>query len=428
MTSTTTKAPDASPDGAAYDVAAVRARFPALSAGVAHFDSPGGTQVPREVADAVAASLTAPTANRGALTGAARASEEIVAAYRASMADLLGADPRGGVVGRSATQLTFDLARTLAAGWGEGDEVVVSRLDHDANVRPWVIAAERAGAGVRWLDFDPQSGELTSEHLAAVLSERTRLVAVTGASNLIGTRPDVAALTAMAHEVGALTWVDGVHLTAHAPVDVGALGADFFVCSAYKFLGPHCSALAASPDLLETLRPDKLAASTDAVPERFELGTLPYELMAGATAAVDFLASLAPVDAPDCSLSDIRSDRRARLLTAMTVVEAHEDGLRERLEEGLRSLPGVVLRSRAEHRTPTLLLTFPDAAPGTAGAAAEHLAALGVNAPASNFYALEASRHLGLGDAGGLRVGLAPYTDESDVERLIDGLRSFTAA
>ncbi len=404
----------------AYDVAAVRARFPALEAGVAHFDSPGGTQVPREVAEAIAASLTAPTANRGGLTAASQASEAIVASFRASMADLLNADPRGVVLGRSATQLTFDLARTLSAGWDEGDEVVVSRLDHDANVRPWVIAAQRAGARVRWLDFDPETGELTPEHLRAVLTDRTRLVAVTGASNLIGTRPDVPAISALAHEAGALVWVDGVHLTAHAPVDVAALGADFYVCSAYKFLGPHCSALAASPELLETLHPDKLAPSTDEVPERFELGTLPYELMAGATAAVDFLASLAPHGAA-------HPDRRSRLVAAMTAVEDHEDRLRERLEEGLAELPGVVLRSRAAHRTPTLLLTFPDAAPGTAAAAAEHLAARGINAPASNFYALETSRHLGLGDAGGLRVGLAPYSDDTDVDRLLEGLRSFTA-
>ncbi len=420
------------PSTGAYDVDAVRAHFPALEAGVAHFDSPGGTQVPREVADAIAASLTAPTANRGGLTAAARASEAIVAGFRASVADLLNADPRGVVLGRSATQLTFDLARTLSAGWGPGDEVVVSRLDHDANVRPWVIAAQRAGARVRWLDFDPETGELTPDHLRAVLGERTRLVAVTGASNLIGTRPDVTALAALAHDSGALTWVDGVHLTAHAPVDVATLGADFYVCSAYKFLGPHCSALAASPDLLETLRPDKLAPSTDAVPERFELGTLPYELMAGATAAVDFLASLAP-DASHADAADTTADtaagagRRARLVTAMTAVEAHEDRLRERLEEGLAALPGVVLRSRAAHRTPTLLLTYPSAAPGTAAAASEHLAALGVNAPASSFYALEASRHLGLGDAGGLRVGLAPYSDDRDVDRLLDGLRGFTA-
>ncbi|MFP5372588.1 MAG: aminotransferase class V-fold PLP-dependent enzyme, partial [Actinomycetes bacterium] len=259
----------------AYDVAAVRAQFPALRSGTAHFDGPGGTQVPEPVARAVADTLTFPVANRGRVTAAERRADDVVLAARSAMADLLGADPRGVVFGRSATQLTFDLARTLAAGWGPGDQVVVSRLDHDANIRPWVGAAEAVGATVRWADFDPATGELTADDVAEVLTERTRLVAVTGASNLIGTRPPLAEIAARVHAAGALLAVDGVHLTAHAPVDLRALGADFFTCSPYKFLGPHCGCLVAAPDLLGTLHPDKLLPSTDAVPERFELGTLP---------------------------------------------------------------------------------------------------------------------------------------------------------
>ena len=405
-------------DPTTYDVAAVRERFPALAAGAVHLDSPGGTQVPTAVAEAVSAAMLAPTAIRGSLYPAARASEEVVVRCRSAVADLLGADPRGVVLGRSATQLTYDLARTLSAGWGPGDEVVVSRLDHDANISPWAAAAERAGAQVRWCGFDPATGELTTDHLAEVLGERTRLVAVTGASNLIGTRPDLPVLSAMAHDVGALVWVDGVHLTAHAGVDVAALGADLYACSAYKFLGPHCAFLAAAPALLETLHPDKLAPSTDAVPERFELGTLPYEVMAGVTAAVETIADLAPGGA---------SGRRERVLASMAAVAAHEDALRERIEDGLAELP-VVVRSRAAHRTPTLLLTFPDLGEGAEAAAARHLAERGVNAPAGNFYALRAAQDLGLGDAGGLRVGLAPYTDDSDADRLLEGLGSFVAS
>src|SRR3954469_7503473 len=194
---------------ASYDVAAVRAHFPALRAGAAHFDGPGGTQVPEPVARAVAETLTSPIANRGRITAAERTADDVVLAAREAMGDLLGADPRGIVFGRSATQLTFDLARTLAAGWGPGDEVVVSRLDHDANVRPWVRAAESAGATVRWADFDPTTGELPVEAVAAVIGERTRLVAVTAASNLIGTRPDLPAIAEAAHAAGALLWVDG---------------------------------------------------------------------------------------------------------------------------------------------------------------------------------------------------------------------------
>src|SRR5689334_10249828 len=332
-----------------YDVAAVRAQFPALLAGTAHFDGPGGTQVPEPVARAVADTLTSPIANRGRITAAERTADDVVLAARRAMADLLGADPRGIVFGRSATQLTFDVSRTLAAGWGPDDEVVVSRLDHDANVRPWVRAAEAAGATVRWIGFDPSTGELTADDVAEVLTERTRLVAVTGASNLIGTRPPVAGIADLAHGVGALLAVDGVHLTAHAPVDVAALGADFYTCSPYKFLGPHCGVLAAAPALLETLSPAKLLPSSDDVPERFELGTLPYELMAGTTAAVDFLADLAPGDA---------TSRRERLVASLTALEEHEDALLARLQAGVADLPGVTVWSRAARRTPTVLLTF----------------------------------------------------------------------
>ena len=399
-----------------YDVAAVRAQFPALRSGTAHFDGPGGTQVPEAVGRAVADTLTSSIANRGRVTAAERLADDVVLGARSAVGDLLGADPRGVVFGRSATQLTVDLARTLATGWGPGDEVVVSRLDHDANVRPWVTAAERAGATVRWAAFDPATGELTADDVAAVLSDRTRLVAVTGASNLIGTRPPVAAIAERVHAAGALLAVDGVHLTAHAPLDVRALGADFFTCSPYKFLGPHCGVLAADPALLESLQPDKLLPSTDAVPERFELGTLPFELMAGTTAAVEFIAGIAPGDA---------ADRRARVLASMAAVEAYEDGLRAELEAELAGLPGVTLWSRARHRTPTLLLTF---AGRDAADAYRFLAQRGINAPAGSFYALEASRWLGLGDAGGLRVGLAPYTDADDVERLVTGLRAFLAS
>ncbi|KQS66640.1 cysteine desulfurase-like protein [Modestobacter sp. Leaf380] len=396
-----------------YDVAAVRAAFPSLRSGTAHFDGPGGSQVPLPVADAVHATLVSPIANRGSVTAAERTADAVVLAARQAVADLVGGVPGGVVFGRSATALTYDLARTLSAGWGPGDEVVVTRLDHDANVRPWVQAAERAGATVRWVGFDPATGELTAADVAAQVGPATRLVAVTGASNLIGTRPPLAAIAEVVHAAGALLHVDGVHLTAHAPVDLTELGCDTFVCSPYKFLGPHCGVLVADPAFLGTLHPDKLLPSTDAVPERFEVGTLPYELLAGTTAAVDFLAGIAGPEGP----------RRTRLLAAMAALEEHEDALRVRLEEGLAELPGVTVWSRAAHRTPTLLLTFADR---DAGDAYRALAERGVNAPAGSFYALEASRWLGLGDAGGLRVGLAPYTDADDVDRLLAGLRDFT--
>ena len=389
------------------DLTRIRAQFPALDLGVAHFDGPGGSQTPQSVADAVARTLTAGLANRGTITEAERRAEEVTVGARAAMADLLGAEPGGIVFGRSMTQITFDLARTFAQGWGPGDEVVVTRLDHDANIRPWVIAAERAGATVRWLGFDPETAEL--DDVSTVLSDRTRLVAVTAASNLLGTRPDVPAITRAAHDAGALVYVDAVHLAAHAPVDLAQLGADLLACSPYKFFGPHLGALAASPDLLETLRPDKLLPSSDAVPERFELGTLPYELLAGVTAAVDFIAGL----------DSDAADRRTRVLESMAAVEKYEDELFGRLLDGLAAMEGVVLHGRPARRTPTVLF---DVVGHTGREVYEHLATLGVNAPASHFYAIEASRHAGLGDVGAVRAGIAPYTSVEDVERLLEGV------
>jgi len=240
---------------------------------------------------------------------------------------------------------------------------------------------------------------------------------VTAASNLIGTCPPVRAITDLAHDAGALVYVDGVHFTAHAAVYLDALDADFYVCSPYKFLGPHCGVLAATPALLSGLRPQKLLPSPETVPERFELGTLPYELLAGTAAAVDFLASLAPQP-----LSALPGERRDRLVAAMGAIAKHEDRLRVRIEEGLSQLPGVVVHSRAAHRTPTLLVTFADRSESAAYA---FLAERGVNAPVGTFYAIEASRRLGLGDGGALRIGLAPYVDDTDVDRLLDGLRAF---
>lgn len=403
-----------------YDIDAVRADFPALVNGSAHFDGPGGTQTPQQVIDAISATLSSPLSNRGTVTAGEANAERTVADARAAIADLVGGEAGGVVLGRSATQLCYDFSRWISRSWKAGDEVVVTRLDHDSNVRPWVQAAERAGATVRWLDFDPETSEL--DDIGTVLSDRTKLVAVTAASNLIGTKPPVASIAAQAHAAGAVVYVDGVHFTAHAAADMNALGADFYSCSPYKFLGPHLGALTASPAMLESLQPDKLLPSTNEVPERFEFGTLPYELLAGVAAAVDYLSTIGgehggakPAGAP----------RRGQLVDAFSRLEKHEDALLARLEQGLATLRGVTVHSRAAHRTPTLLLTI---AGRDMADATRFLAARGVDAPSSNFYALEASRRLGLGDDGGLRVGLAPYTNSDDVDRLLAGLADFLSA
>jgi cysteine desulfurase family protein (TIGR01976 family) len=390
---------------AVFEVDAVRKQFPALSEGAAHFDGPGGSQTPQVVADVVATTMVSALANRGQLTAAERRADEVVLGARQAMADLLGTDPGGIVFGRSMTQLTYDFSRTLAKDWGPGDEIVVTRLDHDANIRPWVQAAEAVGATVRWLAFDPTSSEL--DDLEPLLSARTRLVAVTGASNLIGTRPDLPAIAELVHSAGALVYVDGVHLTPHAPVNASV--ADFYACSPYKFFGPHCGVLSASPALLDGLRPDKLLPATDVVPERFEFGTLPYELLAGTTAAVEFLAGLGGTG----------ENRRERLLSSLMLLEIYEDALRAELESRLAAIDGITLYGHAQRRTPTLLFSL---AGHDSRTVAARLAETGVNAPAGSFYALEASRHLGLGDTGAVRAGLAPYTNQSDVDRLVEGV------
>jgi cysteine desulfurase family protein (TIGR01976 family) len=310
------------------------------------------------------------------------------------------------------TELTFQAARTLSRDWGPGDEVVVTRLDHDGNIRPWVTYAERAGATVRWAEFDPRTGVMTVDDVIGLVNDNTRLVAVTGASNLLGTRPDVAAIGAAVGQTDALYYVDGVHLTAHAPIDMLAMGADFYVCSPYKFLGPHLGMLAASPALLKTMHPDKLRPATEQVPERFELGTLPYELLAGVTAAIDVLADLVQGDETELT-------RRARIVRSMTVLEQYEDDLRDRLRGGLEAIDGVVLYGHAPLRTPTELFSVDGV---DSVDVYSHLAGLGVNAPAGSFYALEAAEWLGLGAAGAVRAGLAPYTSADDVDRLLAGI------
>lgn len=397
-----------------FDVTAFRAEFPSLASGIAHFDNPGGTQTPLVVGEAIARTLTGPLSQRGSALVSQRNADEAVAGFRSAVADLVGGVPGGVVHGRSATALTYDVSRTLARTWAPGDEVVVCELDHDSNVRPWLQAAERAGATVRWLRLDPAIGELDLASLD-VIGERTRLVAMTAASNLLGTRPPVATVAARAHEVGALVHVDAVHHTAHAAPDITAMGADLLVCSPYKFFGPHCGALVADSALLETLRPDKLVPSTDAVPERFELGTLPYELLAGVTAAIDLIASVGSGDS-----------RRERLVSAAAAIAEHELRLRVRIEDGLTALGDhLTLHSRAADRTSTLFLTLRERLPVDAY---EHLAKRDVLVPAGTFYAYETFRALGLPVDSGLRIGLAAYTDDSDVDRLLEGLTDFLGA
>ena len=322
----------------------IRAQFPGLSPEVAALDGAGGTQSPQAVVDAVAEGLVTAMSNVGGAFPASDVSSQVVAEARSAIADLVGGVPEGVVLGPSMTTLTFRIADTLSRAWGPGDEVVVTSLDHDANIRPWWLAAERAGATLRVAEFDVENGELPVESVQSVLSNRTRLVAVTAASNAIGTRPDVRAISDATHDVGGLTYVDGVHSTPHVPTDLTAMGADFYACSSYKFCGPHTGAVVADPALLEELRPAKLVPATDEVPGRFEQGTPPFELLAGVRAAVDWLAGL--TDAP--------GDRRARLLATFTAIEIRLQGLLGRLVAGLSAIDGVRILGAPRLRTSTV--------------------------------------------------------------------------
>jgi cysteine desulfurase family protein (TIGR01976 family) len=392
----------------ALDVSAVRAGYPALADGYAYLDGAAGTQLPASVIDAISAAYRSGLGNAGGAFPASARSDAITAECRQAVADLVGGTAAGVILGPNMTTLTYRLAATLAKSWRPGDEVIVSRLDHDANVRPWVQAAERAGAAVRWAEVSLPSGELDAGQYDALLTGRTRLVAVTAASNVIGTRPDVAAITAKARAADALSYVDGVHATAHGPADVAALGADLYATSAYKWSGPHIGAVIANPALLERLRPDKLASSPGTVPERFEQGTLPFADLAGVTAAVDHLASLDPA---------ATGTRRERVLASMAAAQQHEQRLFARLLDGLAAMRGVTLYGKAHHRTATVYFTVEGLTPGQVAA---YLAEARVNVWNGHNYAWELTGVLGIRDSGSaVRAGLVHYNDRSDVDRLL---------
>ncbi|HET9091436.1 MAG TPA: cysteine desulfurase-like protein [Acidimicrobiales bacterium] len=399
-----------------FDIDTVRAAYPALGDGYAYLDGAAGTQVPTAVLEAIAGAYRDGIGNTGGEFPASRRSGEIEAECRRAIADLVGGVAEGVILGPNMTTLTYRLAATLADGWGPGDEVVVSRLDHDANFRPWVQAAERAGATVKVAEVDATDGTLPVEQYDGLLSEATRLVALPAASNLIGTRPDVAAVTAKAHALGALAYVDGVHWTPHGPVDVAELGADFYATSAYKWSGPHLGAVVADPALLETLHPDKLEPAPDGVPDRFERGTLPFADLAGAAAAVDHLASLA---------AGTSGPRRARVLASMAAVEAYEQELFAVLHDGLEKMAHVTTHGAAPRRAPTAYFTVAGHDPR---AVAAHLARRRVNVWSGDNYALELAGALGLSASGGaVRAGVVHYNDAGDVARLLETVAELEA-
>jgi cysteine desulfurase family protein (TIGR01976 family) len=373
-----------------------RHRFPALNASEwARFDGPGGSQMVDTAIDAMANWMrSGRSANLHGAFAAAIETEALVARARHAVGGLLGADPGGVIFGPSMTALTWRLADAVAQTLEPGDEIVCTRLDHDANVAPWLAAAARSRTSVRFADVDRETGDLHVEAVAAVLTPRTRWVAVSAASNLVGTVTDLAAIVAAAHGTGARVAVDAVHAVPHRRIDIERLGCDALACSAYKWFGPHVGVLWLKPELMATLRPAKVRPSPDAGPEAWEQGTLPFEALAGVVAAAGYLLEL-----------------------GYEAVHAYEERLLQQMLDGLQATPRVRLVGAPRDRTPTVFFEVEGMRAGdVAAAVAEHRIAVGDG----DFYALELARALGVPD--GVRAGALHYTAEADVDRLLEAV------
>ena len=409
----------ASTPAAPFPIDAVRAQFPALRYDRVYFDAPGGTQVCAPAIRAMVAHLERGTANTGGAFVTSAETDALATLAHAAMAELLGGKPDEIAFGANMTSLTMGVGRALSRDWQAGDELVVTRLDHDANVAPWLLVARDRGMTVRWLDFDPATGAWDPGDLAALVGPRTRLVALGGASNALGTLNDVAGAVRVvrAHAPDALVYVDAVQSAPHVAIDVAALDCDLLAFSPYKLFGPHLGVLWVRGALAATIDAYKVRPAGDEGAHRFETGTPSFEAMAAAIGMVDYLEWLGR------ELSPGVADRRAALIAAMDGCIAYEHELGERLLAGLREVPGLVLYGAPTMagRVPTFGFTLAGHHPD---AVATHLAARGIHAWSGHFYAVEVIRRLGLEDAGGLvRVGLCHYATLGEVDRLVTALR-----
>lgn len=397
------------------DVEALRDRFPALRRQVdghpvAYFDGPGGTQVPAPIADAVRAYLLEHNANAGWNYPTSLETDAVLDAGRRAFADFFGGRPDEVAFGPNMTTLTLRVSRALGRALRPGDAVVVTELDHHANVDPWKALAAERGAAIRVARMDPATGTLDTAHLDSLL-DGARILAIGAASNALGTVPDVAAAAARARAAGAIVFVDAVHYAPHRLIDVAGLGADFVVVSPYKFYGPHLGVLWGRRERIEALDLPRVASAPDSAPERIETGTLPFESIAGATATIDFLAGLGG-DGPD---------RRSDLRRTYAAMHAHADGLFRRLWDGLDAVPGVRLHGPppGDPRTPTLGFTVDGIDPRDATAT---LARAGLFVTHGDFYATTVVERLGYGGTGILRAGCLAYTTADEVDRLVSGV------
>jgi cysteine desulfurase family protein (TIGR01976 family) len=420
--------PIAPTETVALDLTRVRSQFPSLSQTVAgqpavFLDGPGGTQVPQRVIDAISDYLKNSNANTCGAYVTSRRTDGIIADARAAMADFFGCVPDEVVFGPNMTTLTFALSRSIGRELGPGDEILLTHLDHDANVSPWRALEER-GVTIRFVEIDQRDCTLNMADLAQKLNSRTRVVAVGYASNAIGTINDVKEIVRLAHQKGALAYIDAVHYAPHGPIDVRALDCDFLVCSSYKFFGPHMGILYGKREHLQRLQPYKVRANTNAVPNRWEWGTLNHECIAGIAACIDYLADLGRQVDPAVST------RRAALLAAYGAIQQHERGLAETLIRGLLALPGLKFYgisdvAKLDRRCPTVAVRI---ASHTPLELATKLGERGIFTWDGNYYALNLTERLDVEKDGGfLRIGLAHYNTAAEVQRLLQALREIAA-
>jgi len=400
-----------------FDVEAVRAQFPALSRlhdgkPVAYFDGPGGSQVARSSIDAMTRYMERGGANLHGVFPTSTETEEILAGTRSACAAFLGAEPDEVAFGANMTTLTLAISRALSNTWDEDSEIVVTELDHRANVDPWLIVAEEKGAKIRWIGVDPETLTLNLNDLDQKINPNTKLVAVGLTSNAVGTVNDVAAVAERAHAVGAVVAVDAVHAAPHVPMDRDGIGADVLTCSAYKFFGPHVGVTAIRRGLFEELAVHRLDPAPDHIPDKLETGTQNHEGIAGVRGALEFIASLGEGGSP-----------REKFLDAMRTVEEHETRLADRFREALREIPGVTLYAAPDtvRKTPTVAFRLEGRAPLEV---CQHAADHGFFIAAGDFYASTVAERLGIKERGGfVRAGLAPYNTEEEVEGFVGVLR-----
>jgi cysteine desulfurase family protein (TIGR01976 family) len=436
------------------DLNCVRAQFPALSLEVdgqpaAFLDGPGGTQVPQRVIDSISEYLRTSNANTCGAYATSRRTDQMIAGARSAIADFLSCDSDEIVFGPNMTSLTYAISRAIGRELGPGDEIVLTHLDHDANISPWRALEER-GVKIQMVEIHEQDCTLNMDDLACKITPRTKVVAAGYASNAVGTINDVKTIVRLAHDAGAMAFIDAVHYAPHGPIDVRELDCDFLACSTYKFFGPHMGVLYGKREHLARLQPYKLRANTNAVPQRWEWGTLNHECIAGIVACVDYLAGLGRR-----SLSDARSDdagtsghagtsvharpverssgerfapinRRESILSAYSAIHAHERNLMQRMLSGLTQIPGLRLYgiadpARLDFRCPTFAVRIPGHTPL---ALATKLGGQGIFTWDGNYYALNLTERLGVeADGGFLRIGFVHYNTEEEVDRVLEGLR-----